>query len=135
MICNHKVVCCTICNLAGVVHAPMSGRCNNHELAVPSHWTSSSPLSDACTVHAQVHCVKAGTQLLKLAREQGPFPAGLVLHSFLGPADLVKPFAGIEGCYFSISGHSLRSPKKAPSMISQVTDQQPCSTSSPAASC
>ena len=69
---------------------------------------------------AQVHCVKAAHQLLKLAREEAPFPAGLVLHSFLGPADLVKPFAGIQGCYFSISGHSLRSPTRAPGIISQV---------------
>ena len=67
-----------------------------------------------------MHCVKAAPQLLKLAREEAPFPAGLVLHSFLGPADLVKPFAGIQGCYFSISGHSLRSPKKAPGIVSQV---------------
>ena len=68
----------------------------------------------------QVHCVKAAPQLLALARDEGPFPSGLVLHSFLGPADFIKPFCAIEGSYFSMSGHCLRSAKKAPDLISQV---------------
>ena len=69
--------------------------------------------------------MKAGTQLLKMSQEEGPFPAGLVLHSFLGPPHLVKPFSEIQGCYFSISGHSLRSPKKAPQLLSQVLLENP----------
>ena len=69
---------------------------------------------------SQVHCVKAASQLLKLVQREGPFPAGLILHSFLGPADLIRPFAAVDGVHFSISGHSLRSPKRAPALVSQV---------------
>ena len=68
----------------------------------------------------QVHCVKAAPQLLTLVRELGPFPAGLILHSFLGPPDLIKPFAAVDGVHFSLSGHCLRSASKAPALVSQV---------------
>ena len=38
-------------------------------------------------------------------QELGPFPAGIVLHSWAGPAEMVAPFSKIDGVYFSISGH------------------------------
>ena len=38
-------------------------------------------------------------------QELGPFPAGIVLHSWAGSADMVPPLAKVDGVYFSISGH------------------------------
>jgi TatD DNase family protein len=36
-------------------------------------------------------------------RQIGPFPAGVLLHSYLGSAEMVSGFANL-GCYFSLSG-------------------------------
>jgi TatD DNase family protein len=43
----------------------------------------------------QVHCVRAYGKLLEAIQQLGPFPAGLVLHSFAGPAEMVTPFAKV----------------------------------------
>lgn len=52
---------------------------------------------------ASVHCVRAYGDLLDVMKSIGPFPAGVVLHSYLGSAELVPEFAKL-GAYFSFSG-------------------------------
>jgi TatD DNase family protein len=50
-----------------------------------------------------IHNRRATDRLLSLLRETGPFPAGIVLHSFGGPAELVGRFLPFNA-YFSFSG-------------------------------
>lgn len=52
---------------------------------------------------ASIHCVRAYGDLLDVMKSIGPFPAGVVLHSYLGSAELVPEFAKL-GAYFSFSG-------------------------------
>lgn len=52
---------------------------------------------------ASVHCVQAFGDLLDVMKSIGPFPAGVLLHSYLGSAELVPEFAKL-GAYFSFSG-------------------------------
>ena len=50
----------------------------------------------------------------------GPFPAGVILHSYLGSAEMVPEFAKI-GAYFSFSGFLMSmSEKKAKKMLKAV---------------
>ncbi|CAK0745558.1 hypothetical protein CVIRNUC_001628 [Coccomyxa viridis] len=68
-----------------------------------------------------VHCVKAFGELSNIVQKAGPFPAGLVLHSWMGSAEMTKQLARIEGVYFSISGHTLGlSDKKLGPMLQQI---------------
>lgn len=54
-------------------------------------------------------------------QQEGPFPAGLVLHSWAGSNEMVKQLARIDGVYFSLSGHSLRlSDQKLKAMLREV---------------
>ncbi|KAM3388673.1 hypothetical protein ACQJBY_011050 [Aegilops geniculata] len=50
-----------------------------------------------------VHCVRAFGDLLEILKRTGPFPAGVLLHSYLGSAEMVPGLANL-GCYFSLSG-------------------------------
>jgi TatD DNase family protein len=50
-----------------------------------------------------LHGVRAWGRILELLRPLGPHPAGWLLHSFSGPAELVSPLADL-GAYFSFSG-------------------------------
>ena len=75
--------------------------------------------------------MKAFPELDKYLRLEQGFEAGLVLHSWMGPQHMVRPLADIPGVYFSISGHSLRSDKKAAAMVKEV---EPGSAVLPAAS-
>ncbi|KAM0849093.1 hypothetical protein ACQ4PT_053949 [Festuca glaucescens] len=50
-----------------------------------------------------VHCVHAFGDLLEILKRTGPFPAGVLLHSYLGSAEMVLSLANL-GCYFSLSG-------------------------------
>ncbi|KAE8816838.1 putative deoxyribonuclease [Hordeum vulgare] len=50
-----------------------------------------------------VHCVRAFGDLLEILKRTGPFPAGALLHSYLGSAEMVPDLANL-GCYFSLSG-------------------------------
>ncbi|XP_037478788.1 uncharacterized metal-dependent hydrolase BUsg_343 [Triticum urartu] len=50
-----------------------------------------------------VHCVRAFGDLLEILKHTGPFPAGVLLHSYLGSAEMVPGLANL-GCYFSLSG-------------------------------
>ena len=56
----------------------------------------------------QVHCVQAYGRLLGVLQATGPFPAGLVLHSWAGPLEMVPPLVAIDGVHFSVSGHVTR---------------------------
>ncbi|KAJ6806050.1 uncharacterized protein M6B38_177275 [Iris pallida] len=69
---------------------------------------------------ASVHCVRAFGELLEILQNVGPFPAGLILHSYLGSAEMVPGFAKL-GAYFSFSGYltSMKS-TKAKNMLKLV---------------
>ncbi|VFQ89012.1 unnamed protein product [Cuscuta campestris] len=66
------------------------------------------------------HCVCAYGDLLEILKSEGPFPNGIILHSFLGPAEMVPEFAKL-GAYFSFSGFlmSLKE-SKAKKMVRSV---------------
>ncbi|KAG4121910.1 hypothetical protein ERO13_D11G235500v2 [Gossypium hirsutum] len=53
---------------------------------------------------ASVHCVRAFGDLLHIVKDIGPFPDGLLLHSYLGSAEMVPEFVK-SGAYFSLSGY------------------------------
>ncbi|KAL0020598.1 hypothetical protein WJX77_009472 [Trebouxia sp. C0004] len=59
-----------------------------------------------------VHCVSAFGKLHDMVQHHGPFPQGLILHSWIGPAEMVDALAKIKGVYFSLSGHLTRMSKK-----------------------
>uniref|UniRef100_A0A6N2LED1 TatD related DNase n=1 Tax=Salix viminalis TaxID=40686 RepID=A0A6N2LED1_SALVM len=64
-----------------------------------------------------VHCVRAFGDLLEIMKSTGPFPAGVILHSFLGSAEMVPEFANL-GAYFSFSGFLMSMKKeKATKML------------------
>lgn len=69
---------------------------------------------------ASVHCVRAFGDLLPVMKSLGPFPAGVILHSYLGSAEMVPEFAKL-GAYFSFSGYimSLKE-SKAKKMLKSV---------------
>eukprot|EP00252_Welwitschia_mirabilis_P004760 TRINITY_DN15062_c0_g1_i1.p1 TRINITY_DN15062_c0_g1~~TRINITY_DN15062_c0_g1_i1.p1 ORF type:complete len:262 (+),score=44.19 TRINITY_DN15062_c0_g1_i1:49-786(+) len=50
-----------------------------------------------------IHCVSAYPDLQQILQEYGPFPAGIILHSYMGSPEIVKPLSSI-GAYFSFSG-------------------------------
>lgn len=52
---------------------------------------------------ASIHCVRAFGDLLEILKSMGPFPAGVILHSYLGSAEMVPEFVKL-GAYFSFSG-------------------------------
>lgn len=69
---------------------------------------------------ASVHCVRAFGDLLELMKSMGPFPGGVILHSYLGSAEMVPEFSKL-GAYFSFSGFlmSLKA-NKAKKMLKMV---------------
>ncbi|KAJ8467756.1 hypothetical protein OPV22_030308 [Ensete ventricosum] len=67
-----------------------------------------------------VHCVRAFGDLLEIMSSTGPFPAGVILHSYMGSAELVPGLAKL-GSYFSFSGHLTSvKPEKAKEMLKSV---------------
>ena len=52
---------------------------------------------------ATIHCLKAFGPLLEILQSE-KVPAGFLLHSYGGPAEMVQQFARL-GAYFSISGY------------------------------
>ncbi|KAM6562874.1 hypothetical protein CsatB_022872 [Cannabis sativa] len=69
---------------------------------------------------ASVHCVRAFGDLLPIMQRMGPFPAGVILHSYLGSAEMVPEFAKL-GAYFSFSGFLMSlQEKKAKKMLKKV---------------
>ncbi|CAI8595276.1 unnamed protein product [Vicia faba] len=73
---------------------------------------------------ASVHCVRAYGDLLELMKSMGPFPAGVILHSYLGSAEMVPEFSKL-GAYFSFSGFimSLKA-NKAKKMLRMVSSDR-----------
>lgn len=55
-------------------------------------------------VPVTVHCLRAWGALEEVLRDERPAPRGFLLHSYGGPAEMVKPFAKL-GAYFSFSGY------------------------------
>ncbi|XVF30609.1 hypothetical protein REPUB_Repub16aG0073100 [Reevesia pubescens] len=53
---------------------------------------------------ASVHCVDAYPELLRIMKDIGPFPSGVILHSFQGSPEVVPELTKL-GSYFSFSGH------------------------------
>lgn len=81
---------------------------------------------------ASVHCVRAFGDLLDVMKSTGPFPEGVILHSFLGSAEMVPELANL-GAYFSFSGFlmSMKS-QKAKKMLKAVpTDRILLETDAP----
>ncbi|CAL9776265.1 unnamed protein product [Musa acuminata subsp. burmannicoides] len=67
-----------------------------------------------------VHCLRAFGDLLEIMLSTGPFPAGVILHSYIGSAELVPGLAKL-GSYFSFSGHlTSMKPEKAKKMLKSV---------------
>lgn len=58
-----------------------------------------------------IHCLRAWGRLLAVLRDEATFPAGFLLHSYAGPAEMTDDFASLGG-YFSFSGYFLH-PRKA----------------------
>ncbi|MFZ9747158.1 MAG: TatD family hydrolase [Opitutaceae bacterium] len=57
---------------------------------------------------ASVHCLDAWGAL-SAALQETPRPAGLLLHAYGGPVELIGPYAKL-GAYFSFNGHRLGAP-------------------------
>lgn len=73
---------------------------------------------------ASVHCVRAFGDLLDVMKSIGPFPAGVVLHSYLGSAELVPELAKL-GAYFSFSGFLMSMKEsKAKKMLKSVPHER-----------
>ncbi|MEN6371118.1 MAG: TatD family hydrolase [Armatimonadota bacterium] len=53
-----------------------------------------------------VHCVRAWGWLMDVLRSEDSIPQGMLIHSYGGSADLIKPLAEM-GAYFSFSGKAL----------------------------
>lgn len=69
---------------------------------------------------ASIHCVRAFGDLLDILKSEGPFPASVILHSYLGSADMVPEFAKL-GAYFSFSGFLMSMKEsKAKKMLKSV---------------
>ncbi|KAG0496748.1 hypothetical protein HPP92_001439 [Vanilla planifolia] len=67
-----------------------------------------------------IHCVRAFGEILQIIQCNGPFTSGVILHSFMGSAEMVPEFIKL-GCYFSFFGFltSMKS-NKAKKMLKSV---------------
>lgn len=73
---------------------------------------------------ASIHCVRAFGDLLEILKSVGPFPAGLVLHSFLGSAEMVPELSKL-GAYFSFSGFLMSMKEsKAKKMLKSIPPER-----------
>jgi TatD DNase family protein len=52
---------------------------------------------------ASLHCRRAFGRMLEVVTDSGPHPAGFVIHSYSGSAELIEPLTRLGG-YFSFSG-------------------------------
>jgi TatD DNase family protein len=55
---------------------------------------------------AMIHCVRAWDRLSRVLAEEGPFPAGLLIHAFGGSVELGKSLVQM-GAYLSFAGNVL----------------------------
>ncbi len=58
-----------------------------------------------------IHCLRAWGRLLEILDEVGPPPAGMLIHSFGGAAEMIPPLARM-GAMFSFAGNILQSARK-----------------------
>ncbi|XP_030935748.1 uncharacterized protein LOC115960888 isoform X1 [Quercus lobata] len=73
---------------------------------------------------ASIHCVRAFGDLLQIMKSMGPFPAGFILHSYLGSGEMVPEFAKL-GAYFSFSGFLMSlEARKAKKMLKAVPSER-----------
>ncbi|KAJ4720980.1 TatD related DNase [Melia azedarach] len=73
---------------------------------------------------ASIHCVRAFGDLLEIMQSMGPFPAGVILHSYLGSAEMVPEFSKL-GAYFSFSGFLMSmKEQKAKKMLKMVSSER-----------
>lgn len=81
---------------------------------------------------ASVHCVSAFGDLQEILQEMGPFPAGIILHSYAGSAEMVQTLAKF-GAYFSFSGFltSVKSQKAKRILQAVPTDRILLETDAP----
>lgn len=93
--------------------------------AAPGMVTSPPPMADQESVFlwqlqlasernlsASVHCLAAFGRLQRLLEAHGAPARGFLLHSYGGPAELVKPFAAL-GARFGFAGYFLHDRKQA----------------------
>ncbi|XVE62375.1 hypothetical protein DITRI_Ditri06bG0113400 [Diplodiscus trichospermus] len=73
---------------------------------------------------ASVHCVRAFGDLLQIVKDIGPFPDGVILHSYVGSAEMVPEFAK-SGAYFSLSGFIMpMKAQKAKKMLKAIPSER-----------
>ncbi|XP_058195507.1 uncharacterized protein LOC131311894 isoform X1 [Rhododendron vialii] len=73
---------------------------------------------------ASIHCVRAFGDLLQIMKSVGPFPHGVILHSYMGSAEMVPDFSQL-GAYFSFSGFlMLMKESKAKKMLKSVPSER-----------
>ncbi|KAL2495107.1 TatD related DNase [Forsythia ovata] len=73
---------------------------------------------------ASVHCVRAFGDLLEIMKSTGPFPAGVVLHSYMGSAEMVPELSRL-GAYFSFSGFLMSmKERKAKKMLKSIPPEK-----------
>ncbi|XP_022742696.1 uncharacterized protein LOC111293908 isoform X2 [Durio zibethinus] len=73
---------------------------------------------------ASVHCVRAFGDLLQIMKDIGPLPGGVILHSYLGSAEMVPEFAKY-GAYFSLSGFIMpMKAQKAKKMLKAIPSER-----------
>ncbi|KAI3456325.1 hypothetical protein Pfo_012988 [Paulownia fortunei] len=73
---------------------------------------------------ASVHCVRAFGDLLEILKSMGPFPSGVVLHSYLGSAEMVPELSKL-GAYFSFSGFLMSMKEsKAKKMLKSIPPER-----------
>ena len=71
--------------------------------------------------------MRAFGPLAAAVRGAAPFPAGLVLHSWAGSAEVTAQLARLPGVHFSVSGQATRlTPTKAAAMLAQVPSYANC---------
>ncbi|KAJ3680084.1 hypothetical protein LUZ60_016362 [Juncus effusus] len=67
-----------------------------------------------------VHCVRAFGDLLEILKKTGPFPEGIILHSYMGSKEMISELSNL-GSYFSFSGFlTSMKEQKAKNMLKSV---------------
>ncbi len=97
--------------LAGVGEAGLDRWIKGHDLERQKEvFTTQLELAASWGRPLSVHCLQAWGALLECLR-QADLSAGCLLHSYGGPAEMVKDFADL-GVFFSLSGYFFREGKE-----------------------